>query len=325
MDKRLALALPILAILGLALAPVSQAYTSGVVYLPPSVTFKATYEKTIVDSMQFSVNANSTKSIDLRNYTLPGSIDAVIVKVTGASGQAKLTAKDANGNAVASADIIPLSSGYTVTLPGNTRVIDIQNSLNAIWNGTITIVVQTTNRVTLEFQQTQIVITSGIGIANADIVVYRLAEAGSLGLTVFRVQPIASFNIYFADPNDVDGDGKTSNDKFIYVQAHNDENNPARYPVQVKIVPPSQTGTYSVTLRMYYHPGVQLDVDPPAPPGDQGQPLGDVSLSVALQGDQSGTATVQSDDEGIDWETVKYALAFLFLLVIIVIFMAMKK
>ena len=326
MDKRLALALPVLVALALAFVPIGQAYTSGVVYLPPSVSFKTTYEKTIVDQMQFSVNANSTKSIDLRNYTLPGIIHAVIVKIDGASGNVKLTAKDENGTAVASADVVPLASGYTVTLPGSTRVIDIQNSLNAIWNGTITIIVQATNKVELEFEETQIVITSGVGIANAEIVVYRLAEAGSLGLSVYDVRPRASFDVMFVDPSDVDGDGKTSNDEFIYVKAHNDASNPARYPVQVKIIPPSRPGTYSVTLNMHYLAGVQMDVDP-WPPGAQPETLGTISLSVALQDTGSGTVTVQpdEDDNTIAGIPVKWALAVLFLLVIVAILMSMGR
>ncbi|MEB3861467.1 MAG: hypothetical protein GSR84_04515 [Desulfurococcales archaeon] len=323
MDKRLVLALPILAILGLALAPVSQAYTSGVVYLPPSVSFKATYEKTIVGSMQFSVDANSTKSIDLRNYTLPGSIDAVIVKIDSASGQAKLSAKDANGNTIATADIVPLSSGFVTTLPGTTRIIDIQNLATSIWNGTITVVVQSGIDVDLEFQQTSITVVNGQGIASADLVVKNLPEAGSVNLVVYSVQPRASFQASFQDPNDVDNDGKTMDDSFIYLKAHSDPANPVTHPVQVKITTGPQPGTYSVTLRMYYHPGTQLDVDP-APPSDQGQPLGDVSLSVALQDTGSGTATIQPDKDNTIAIPVTWALAVLFLVVIGMILMRMS-
>jgi len=322
-DRRLGVLVPALAVLAMLLAPVSSAYASGVVYLPPKASFKATYEKTIVDAMQFSVNANSTKSIDLRNYTLPGSIDAVIVKIDQASGSAKLMAKDENGTAVATADIIPLSSGYTVTLPGTTRVIDIQNLATSVWEGVITITIKSSMEAELVFQQSSITIQNGVGIANAQIVVKSLPE-GSLSLSVAEVSPYPGvlWEAKFMDPNDVDNDGKTSNDEFIYQPGHNDPNNPATYNVQVKIqVGNTAPGTYTAELRMWLHEGVQLDVDPPNP-SDQPVKLGDVTLTVALQDDQSGSATVAppEEDNTIAGIPLKWAVAGLFFLLLVFLF-----
>ena len=329
MDRRLLAVLPVLLAIAIGLAaPLASAYTSGVVYLPPRASFSVPYEKVVAEGLTVQVPAASTdangntvpgtNTIDLAQYTsgLAG-IQAIKVRVTDASGQVTLKAVDANGSVIAQADVIPLASGYEVTLPGTTANITIENLMQNIWQGTITIVVQTSIDVELQFQQSQITVVGGQGLAPATIVVKSLPAAGSLSLSDDRLD----FSVTFSDPSDVDQDGKTDSDTHIYVQSHSDPNNPATYDVQVKVSTSAAPGTYTVKLYLYYYEGLRLDVDPPAP-GVEGQKIGELTLNVALQDDGTGTVQPQPVEDGIP---VKWALAVLFLVIIFMAFMAMMR
>jgi len=140
------LAAPILALLLVfSLSMPSFAFTYGTVHISGPTSVEATISAKIVDSQAVNVNANGTYRFNItppKGWDLPGVIDAVIVKVSSTASGAKLVALDANGTQIATADIVPLSSGFSMTFPGNTASVEIQNLGTSIWQGTITILVQ---------------------------------------------------------------------------------------------------------------------------------------------------------------------------------------
>lgn len=294
------------------------ALSTGVLYLPPSVSLKASWEKTILQDYAVSVNANSTYTIDISQYTSGiASIEAVKVIVRDASATATIKALDANGNVLAQADIVPLSGGYVVTFPGNTANITIENLATSVWNGTITVVVQSSIDVKLVFQQTQVTVVGGQALVPATIEVYSLPASGSVSLTVDRVD----FSVAFEDPSDVDGDGKTVGDSFIYLQAYSGST-PQTYDVQVKITTSAGPGTYTIKITMWFHEGVKLEGDP----NDNPVAIGDMSLTAVLT-DGSTTATASpgiiEDIKSRGW--VKYAIVGLAGIIIGMLFLGGRR
>ncbi len=299
----------ILAVLGIVVAPfadVAMAQASGVAYLPPSVQFKTQIEKTVLSNYQVDVPAATqdattgavtpgTASIDLSQYLPQGiSVDAVRVKIENASGNATIKALDAQGNVLASADIVPLASGYETVLPPETTQIQIENLASQVWQGVITVVVEAGIEVELRFHQTQINITNGQAIVGADIVVKRLPYAGSLSL----VDDKAEFDVGFWDSMDVDGDGKAAPDRFIAVQPHTDATNPVTITTDARITTSAPEGTYTVKVTMYFHEDTQLAGD-----YNNAVKVGELAMTVTLAGDGTGTAEVSEDSgEGIDWK-----------------------
>lgn len=146
----------------LALAVFMAMVANASVYFINVENFQApVYAK--VYEQAVSVAANSTQTI---NITLPqgwtsSMIDAVIVTVKNATGSIDLSAKDSAGTVVASATVVPLSSGYQITLPPSTVTIELANSDTAAWNGTIVIYVQATAEFKLSNVPSQLNLQAG--------------------------------------------------------------------------------------------------------------------------------------------------------------------
>ncbi len=120
--------LAFLAALAVALAALAPAAgASGQLAFNVSThTFKASVSVPVFNQT-VSIPANGTYTI---NVSLPegwtaSDVAAIYVTAYNATGQIGLAAKDANGSQVASGTIVPLSSGYTQTLPPETATIEL--------------------------------------------------------------------------------------------------------------------------------------------------------------------------------------------------------
>ncbi len=307
--------LALLLALAITLALPASAQASGVIYLPPYMDVDTVLEKTVIDNMAVTVNANSSYTIDLaQRITGIGRVDSVKVIVSRASGSATVKALDANRNVLAKADIVPLASGFTVTLPGNTAFISIENLVTSVWNGSITVVVMSSIDVRLTFQQTQVQVVGGQAVVPAVIEVYSLPQAGSVSLTDDRVD----FEVSFEDPNDVDRDGRTVGDSFIYLQAYSGST-PKTYSVQVKITTSAAPGTYTLKITMWLSEGTQLEGDT----GANAVAIGSVTLTASITDESSGTITMATRSVSGEW--VKYALAGLAGIILGILFLGGRR
>ena len=318
-------ALAVLAvILGVALAPVASAQASGVAYLPPSVSFQAQIEKVILENYQVDVPAATqdattgavtpgTAVVDLSQYLPAGvNIEAVKVIVHQPASNTKITALDGAGNALATVDVIPLSSGFEALLPAGTASIQLENyDLNAVWSTQITVKVLSSIDVELRFTNNTIEIVGGQAIVPVDIVVKTLPGDGSLALGEDRTD----FEVMFWDSVDVDQDGRTAPDRMIAVRAHSDPANPAVYTTDMKITTSAQPGTYTVKVYLFYYEGIEMAAEP--------FKVGELAMTVTLSGDGSGEAVVSDNgedgDDGASWwkwvglgAVAAVALVFLF-------------
>ena len=283
------------------LAPLpALAASEGVVYLPPRVDGRATLSVPILENYALQVPAGTdsnadgvidtpgTASIDLSQYLPQGlSPDAIRVFVKDASGSVTVKALDSSGATLAQADVVPLSSGYEVTFPGTTVTLGFENLASQVWQGTITVVVESTIDIDLEFKVNQVNITNGYGEAPAEVVVYS-APQGYVRLLEYDPNPSDSISILSLF--DVTFKGNYGR---VDIPAHSDPQNPLRIPATVAITASAPAGTYDVGVRMYFYDSVtQTEVE-----------VADLSLTVSLSGDASGTAEVsQEESEGFNWK-----------------------
>lgn len=141
MHTRLALA-PILLLAILLITPIGAAASTATVTIDVQ-SFTAQFTLQVYNAT-LSLAANTTQSITVSlpsNWT-SSDIQAVIVHVN-TDQKLSLAAKDANGTQIAAADVIPLSSGYTVTLPPETATIDLTASQAA--QASVTVYLQSVN------------------------------------------------------------------------------------------------------------------------------------------------------------------------------------
>ena len=274
----LALLLPILLV-----APAAGA--SGVIYLPQVVDGKATIDVEILRDYAVSVDAGQDTNadgaidtpgvyqIDLTQYLPVGlTYDTVIVKVFDASHSVDLVALDANNTEIARADVIPLATGYSVTLPKETTVIKIENLAAQVWSGTITVIVQSTVDIDIQFGQTQVNIVAGYAEVPATVVVYT-APDGSLILKEGNYY--TEFDVKFKEG-------------MIQVPAHSDPANPLNIPATIAIATTAQPGTYNLVLEAWFN---YSQVNASAK-------LAELNLTITLAGD-AGATTDTSDDGGL--------------------------
>lgn len=278
--------LGLLAVLALALAPlapVSKAYTTGVAYITgPTGIVEATLEKTIV-RQDVSVAANSTKYI---NYTLPGWVESVIVYIDNASDSVTLEALDANDSIVASATVVPLSSGYSVTLPASATKIALKNNLGSVWSGTITIVVQATIEFDIPLDGVTITVAEhpdGIyGEAQLNI---RQISGPSGYLAVRELD--TRFDSFFIDPTP-----ERPNDHEVETLGGGwSETVPFRVIAYV-----NQPGTYTHELHVFFHTNDDtgpLEVE-----------IASYTMTLQMNTDNTGTGTITEDDNGagVGWK-----------------------
>ncbi|BBC20927.1 major virion protein [Aeropyrum globular virus 1] len=283
----LAVLAPLLALL-LALAPVaSAAGPSGVAYLPPSVAIEGAIQHKALEGYSISIPASDgttaqVVTVDLSQY-LPSGFDVdgvrLIVEST-ASDKIVVKALDANSNVLAQADVVPLSSGYEVTLPAGTTQLQFESLSTTVWEGTITVIVESAIDIDLVFQSTQITLTNGYAEVPAQVKVYN-SPAGELFLTDDRLD----FEVKFKDTSD--------NDTRVEIQAHNDPANPAIYDTIVAISTSAEPGTYTIKVTMWlYNNALNAEYE-----------IDSFDFTVTLEGDGSGTATVseQAEELSLDW------------------------
>ena len=114
---------------------------------PTLQTFKVTVEASTPYSVSFSGNTTMTLS-----YTPPwpaSVIEHVYLKYEGSGDQVVIRALDSNGTSLGEVTVVPLASGSAsgvIELAGvpTQLAIDPGQTSSAVWNGTITIVVQST-------------------------------------------------------------------------------------------------------------------------------------------------------------------------------------
>ncbi len=114
---------------------------------PTLQTFKVTVEASTPYSVSFSGNTTMTLS-----YTPPwpaSVIEHVYLKYEGSGDQVVIRALDSNGTSLGEVTVVPLASGSAsgvIELAGvpTQLAIDPGQTSSAVWNGTVTIVVQST-------------------------------------------------------------------------------------------------------------------------------------------------------------------------------------
>ena len=189
-----------------------------------------------VYSSDVSIAANSTFDIPVNVPDwLSGHVDAIRVYIINASGSASLTALDANNTKLVTADVIPLSSAYELTLPANTAKISL--GVTSPWNGTVTIIVESG----IDFD---VNIPSPITIHNgsAEVTAHVTQKSGPAGkIALGDDNPY--IDIKFRDPQP-----EYSGDDWV-------ETSGAGWEADIPVVITAggvKPGTYVVTVTMYF-------------------------------------------------------------------------
>lgn len=216
----------------LLLAPVA-----GMMATADSVVVSVPLRYTVFES-SVSVAANSSYSINVSSVipnALRGYINDVKVIVVNASGTVKLHALDANGSTLATADVVPLSTAYQVTLPNTTAVIQLGSAKE--WSGTVKIVVESTIKFDVNMPD-KIVVKEGTGEGTAHI----KEIAGPPG-QIYLIELNPNFDVKFKDPTP-----EYSGDDFV-------ETNGTGWEADVPVVVTAgnvQPGTYNVNVEMWF-------------------------------------------------------------------------
>ena len=139
--RSIALTIGLLAVLGMLLAtPLGYAATALSVKAEVH-TFNITIVKPVFNQ-SITLAANSTYTINVtlpKNWT-PSDIAAIHVVAEGVTSQFSLAAKAGNGTVLATGTVVPLSSGWQMTLPPDTAKIELSTENPA--NATIVVYVQ---------------------------------------------------------------------------------------------------------------------------------------------------------------------------------------
>jgi len=222
---------PAVLAIALLLAPaIALANTATVqVYTEKAILQVSVYESAV----SYAANGSIDINVSVPSW-LSGYVDAVVVHIYNASGQTQLAAYDANNTQLATASVVPLSSGYSVTLPADTTKVTLSGS--QAWSGTLKIVVEST----IEFQvtpPTQITIANGQGEGLAHI----KQVSGPAG-QIYLVELDPNFDISFRDETP-----EYQGDTFV-------ETTGAGWEADVPIVvtTSAQPGTYNVDVTMYF-------------------------------------------------------------------------
>ncbi len=229
--KRYVVPVLVIALL-LALAPLAVAADG-------TATLTVSKEQAILQYVVYegavSYAANSSHSIDISiPEWLEGYVDVIRVIIYSASASSTLTAIDANGSVLLTADIVPLSTAYGITVPPETAQIQLGGS--EAWEGTIKIVVESS----IEFEVTppsQITVSGGKGEAPAHI----KQVSGPPG-EIYLIELDPNFDIAFKDTTP-----EYSGDTHV-------ETTGAGWEADVPIVvtTAAQPGTYYVEVSMYF-------------------------------------------------------------------------
>ena len=334
-------ALLLVALLAMYAVP-AEALHRGLVILPAQVNLNAVIEKPILENYQVQAPQATqdattgavtpgSATVDLSLY-LPANLtpDYIRVKVDTQAGNAKIVALDVNGNALASADIIPLAGGYEIKLPAETVQLRFENyDLNAAWSGSITVIVESGIDITMSFNQKEVTVIDGVATVDVTITINKLGTDGSLSLQVIGGSGVSGtqasssdirnwFSVEFFDSYDADGDnkigkieddGSVTRDAFIYVTPNLQGQN---ITTDVIIVTTAPSGSYKVEVKMYFHENVKLESEAAQAPKLE---LGSVSMTVYLEQDQQQTQPAQpiaqqeeAAEEGFPWGMVAVGL-----------------
>lgn len=241
------LAVAVLAAL-LAAAPVlaAAASTGGLTFTVETQTFKASVGMPVFnESVSIPANGTYTINVSLPKGWTEKDVAAVYVVAYNASGRIQLSAKDANGTVIASGTIVPLSSGYTQTLPPNTSVIELSASEAA--NATIVVYVDSQPvSFTLSFDKSELHVEMGNDAWLHGTLKQLEGPAGYVFFTWDIPDPLSG-GVYWsqstADPADVNSAIQTSgagwsHDVYLHVDAS-------------KV---SQEDNFNVVVHAYYSP-----------------------------------------------------------------------
>lgn len=301
MWRRLAAFLGLLGVLVVLLSPVSSAFAgpSGVAYVAGPSVVEATIQKTIL-RQDVSIDANSTKYI---NYTLPGWVESVVVVIDNATDSVVLEALDSNDSVVATATVVPLSSGYSITLPGSATKLALKNNLGSIWSGTVTIVVQATVKFEIPLDGKTITITEHPdGGIYGEIQLNIKQISGPPGYLAVR-EFDSKFDSYFIDTTPE----RSSDHEVETTGAGWSETVPFRVVAYV-----DQPGTYTHSLDIYF------TVQDNSGSGPLEYKVSSYQMSVSMTGQGSGTGTV-TEDSGfrISWGSLGIGIVAGLLLVLL--------
>ena len=268
----LALAAPVLAQAGTVTFYVENPTFQGEVY-------------TVVFNDTVALNGTSTAP-DTFNISIPQQGQKVIVRVDNASASATLEALDASGNSLFSASIVPLSSGLSLELPGDTATVKLV--ANNAWSGSITVTVVDLVQFTL-LSVTPSSIEIAPGGAKTVTLNFR-QESGQAGYAWLMLNEQDTPNAgYFTLVSDPDNDG-------VFYVATPGAGGTFSIQAEIQVSRYAQPGQYRL-----YIDALWSDV-PPQSASDYDVRQTVLVATVDLAADGSGTATFDSADQGVDWK-----------------------
>lgn len=289
------------------LAGVASAEGTAAAYVtaPQSISFQLSIPvhdaPVTVPAATTDANGNTVPGTQTIQLSIPAGItpDAVIVRIEQATGAAKLVALDAAGTAIASYDVVPLSTGYTATLPGNTATITIENyDLNESWSGTVVVEVVQLVSFTLVSAPTKIIVPVGQTVTETFVFKQDSGPAGRFYLQGY--DPIG-ITVISEDPTP-----ETASDMYIETTGAGWQGDVL---VKVTVQAGTPAGTYNIQVKGYFQDSS----------GSLPNPVEFDAFKITMSVDTAGTATgdVQTDDEGIDMKLVLAGAAILLLAIII--------
>ncbi len=294
------LLIPLLALM-VILAPIARAASTDntITFQIESASFKVpvnyvVYNKTV------NIAANGSVTIDV---TLPpkwtsSDVAAVIVQAKDVTSSIDLTAKDSSGATVATSTIVPLSTGYSVTLPASTSQIVLAASSAA--NATIIVYVQS-NPVSFDLtvEKTSVTLKPGQTAWIHGTLVQKSGPGGWVWGTLSVTSPLAAraywgtFNTGDIPPstadigNPIDTTGANWSKQFsIHIDATN--------------VAPDQGGQYTISLKFYYDALFETPVN---------ATNAQLVATLALTGTISNTTSSVSDWVSQHSDQLKWAIA----------------
>jgi hypothetical protein len=304
-DRLAALALAFLALLAAAPAAVAGAQAVQPIDFIINTQTIETSVSVPVFNQSVSMAANSTYTI---NITLPSGWTAsdvkdVVLYATGVTGSISLAAKDASGAVLATGTIVPLSSGYTQTLPPNTSTIELSASEAA--NATIIVYVDSQPvSFVLSFDKSELHVVMGEDAWLHGSIKQVEGPAGYVYFTWDIPSPLNG-GVYWtqstANPADVNNPTQTSGagwytDVYLHIDAS-----------QV-----TQESNFNVVVHAFY--------DPDGPSGGAGSTLVATVQLSSVYSDTSTTTTSNGNAwhlGNIDAKTAGLGIIIVFLLILL--------
>ncbi len=263
-------------------------------------TKKVSFYVPVVDE-NVSIPANATKAF---NVTLPqwkpSDVEAVIV-VVKTDAKLGLAAKDVNGSVLATADVVPLGTAYTVTLPPTTTTVELSAPPEEAANATIQVYLQSNDA---EFELTP----------ETNSVTLTAGQAAYVAFTVKQLSGPSVF-VYFNTvyPSSVEG--------FTASMLHSDKS--SSYEGTAGGVWTSGSGwTDTAYLRLYWDGSGQetnvnveviLYADPDGPDGPA-TPMAVAQVNLSMPASPAAAADVAAHLKSIDAKWLGIGVIFLLFL-----------